>query len=326
MSIVHFLNVKDGDCSVIQHISGRVTVVDVCNATPSESLEEEQRRTTLNAATRGVAGNFQQKRYPVNPISYLKEHSISRVFRYIQTHPDMDHMDGIRAFFTEFDPSNMWDTSNNKEMSDQSWNTSPYRRIDWDFYKALRDNNPRSNPRRLTLLAGARGEYYNDNGGDGLHILAPTQELVDAANESEDYNDCSYVLLYRTQGHRIIFGGDSHDKTWDYILTKGESSLKDIDLLIAPHHGRDSDRSYEFLDVLKPRLTFFGNAPSEHLAYDAWNNRGLSFVTNNQANCMVVRISHLEMTLFVTNETFARKVTPATYFDDALQAWYVCPI
>ena len=31
-----------------------------------------------------------------------------------------------------------------------------------------------------------------------------------------------------------------------------------IDLLIAPHHGRKSGRSYEFLDTLKPTLTFFG--------------------------------------------------------------------
>ena len=38
------------------------------------------------------------------------------------------------------------------------------------------------------------------------------------ANKKDDYNDCSYVLLYRTGDRRIVFGGDSHDRTWEHIL------------------------------------------------------------------------------------------------------------
>ena len=84
-------------------------------------------------------------------------------------------------------------------------------------------------------------------GGDGISILAPTQELVDEANKSGDYNDCSYVLLYRADGRRTVFGGDSHNDTWNHILNTYESEVSNVDLLIAPHHGRDSGRSYEFL-------------------------------------------------------------------------------
>lgn len=32
MSVIHFLNVLEGDCNVIQHDSGRTTVIDVSNA------------------------------------------------------------------------------------------------------------------------------------------------------------------------------------------------------------------------------------------------------------------------------------------------------
>ena len=63
------------------------------------------------------------------------------------------------------------------------------------------------------------------------------------------------------------------------FLNNYESDVRDVDLLIAPHHGRSSGRSYEFLDVLRPTLTFFGKARSEHLAYSAWNYRKLPFVT-----------------------------------------------
>ena len=157
-----------------------------------------------------------------------------------------------------------------------------------------------------------------------MHVLAPTKNLVDAANEADDeYNDCSYVLLYRTGENRIMFAGDSHDDTWEHVLGKHGEDVTDIDLLIAPHHGRMSGRSYEFLDTLRPTLTFFGNARSEHLAYDAWRHRELSIITNNQANCMVVDTRTSPMTLYVTHENFARRVNPITFYEDAVRAWYV---
>ena len=330
MATLHFLNVREGDCSFIQHNSERVTVIDVCNAKPVD-VAEQAALAHMARFERGVTGNFQQKKYPVNPIAYMDDHGVSSVFRYIQTHPDMDHMDGIKAFFSEFEPINFWDTDNNKEMA-SPWDSPRYREEDWVFYKTRRDTNPTTDPKRLTLLSGATGQYYNEGdggigGGDGLHILAPTQALVDEANESSgDYHAASYVLLYKTGGNRIVFGGDSHDASWDHILEEHEDDVTDIDLLIAPHHGRKSGRSYKFLDTLRPTLTFFGNAPHEHLAYGAWNHRGLSKITNNQANCMVVDVSPSPMVLYVTHENFARRVNSETYYDETKRAWYVEPI
>ena len=239
MATFHFLNVREGDCSIIRHNSGRVSVIDVCNAKPVD-LAEELDNATWAKAERGVAGNFQQKRYPVNPIAYMRDHGLSSVWRYIQTHPDMDHMDGIQAFFGEFSPDHIWDTDNNKEMA-SPWDSPRYREKDWKFYKHLRNSKPTSNPKRLALLSGDTGKYWNQDaggtpGGDGLHILAPTKALVDEANEtSGDYHSASYVLLYRTGGSRIVFGGDSHDASWDYVLEKHEEDVTNVDLLIAPH-------------------------------------------------------------------------------------------
>ncbi|MYE39765.1 MAG: hypothetical protein F4X27_06015 [Chloroflexi bacterium] len=331
MPTIHFLNVKEGDCSVIQHGSGRVSVIDVCNAKPSYTEVSKSEMALATMATRAVQGNFNQKAYPVNPVAYLEEHGIGSVFRFILTHPDMDHMDGIKAFFDRFSPENFWDTNNKKEMDNSSWSASPYNRSDWDFYKLLRDTKPSNNPKRLANLSGQNGQYWNrgedgNTGGDGLAILAPTQKLVNDANEKDDYNDCSYVLLYRTGDKRIVFGGDSHDDTWEHILSNWEQDVRDIDLLIAPHHGRDSGRSYDFLDVLKPTLTFFGNARSEYLAYDAWYRRNLDIITNNQANCMVVNSSGGRLDVYVTNETFAKRYNPGTFYDGRFRAWYICSI
>ena len=42
MATIHFLNVLEGDCNIIQHDSGRLTVMDVSNAYNDEDTEEEK--------------------------------------------------------------------------------------------------------------------------------------------------------------------------------------------------------------------------------------------------------------------------------------------
>ena len=351
MSIIHFLNVKEGDCSIVQHPSGRTTVIDVCNASIPNQLFEKAMATLANLEA-GSGGNHQQKKYPVNPIAYIQDHEIGQIFRFILTHPDMDHMDGIKTLFETSNPTNFWDTDNTKELDAASWQNSPYNAADWQFYKNIRDKHPHANPKRLPLRSGDQGPFYNqshtnsqmldplkrnaeissyyvdatglpEGRGDGIFILAPTQALVQEANETQDYNDCSYVVLVVTGHHRIIFGGDSHDKTWEYILQVYGPIVKDIDLLIAPHHGRSSGRSYEFLDVLKPKLTFFGNARSEHLAYNAWSYRNLNYITNNQAGCIVADASSNQMEIYVTHQNFAKKLKPDSTFHSKFKAWYI---
>lgn len=321
MGVFHFLNVLEGDCSIIQHPSENVTVVDVNNAAPTVSKG-------LREAT-GIRGDFRQRESPVNPIEYLKDFDLSSVFRFILTHPDMDHMGGIKAFFEEFGPTNFWDTDNTegKEFEEGS----PFNELDWLFYKNLRDGEPETYPKRLSLLSGVKGQYYNvgedgSEGGDGLYVLAPTGDLVEEANEKGEFNDASYVILYRSEGGRILLCGDSHDRTWDHILEKYPEDVDEVDVLIAPHHGRKSDRSFKFLDIVKPKLTFFGNAPSEHLAYDAWRSRGLVIVTNNQAGCMVVDTDVSPMKFFVTHKNFAEKVNKNTWWSERHKAYYVSDV
>jgi competence protein ComEC len=63
---------------------------------------------------------------------------------------------------------------------------------------------------------------------------------------------------------------------------------------------------FSFLDTVKPALTLFGNAKSEHLAYDKWANRGLAYVTNNQAGNVILdpdQDSYLRV--YVTCQKFA---------------------
>lgn len=312
MATIHFLNVLEGDCNIIQHDSTRITVMDVSNAynaedTPEEkavkaSQEREERRKRTNVPSNKV--DYKQKLNPDNPITYLKENvRAEHLFRFIISHPDMDHIDGIRDLFTEFKIYNTWDTDNNKS-NDLNKSFAGYNREDWQFYTQLRGGKV-TNTTRLTYHDTSSCSFFKE---DGINILCPSKELVKRANESGDYNDASYVLLYsvpRKGGKywKIIFAGDSDDHSWEHILKNYKNEVSNIDVLLAPHHGRDSNRSYEFLKTLKPKVTLLGNASSKHLAYACYPEIR---ITNNQAGYVVINISETGMFFYVKNYDFAR--------------------
>ena len=58
--------------------------------------------------------------------------------------------------------------------------------------------------------------------------------------------------------------------------------------LITEHHGRGSDRSFEFLDEIKPRFGILGCARAKHIAYDAWNTRKIDKIMQNQERKIVI--------------------------------------
>lgn len=320
MGIIHFLNVKEGDCIWIKHPSDHNTIIDISNGF-SETVNE----SVLEYSA--ISGNYNQKAYPVNPIEYLKDFNVKSIFRFILTHPDMDHMDGLKELFENFSVTNFWDTANDKVMKgNDEW--GKYKKEDWDFYQHIRKSD--NDPIVLNLYSGSKGKYYNQDedgksGADGLYILAPTKELVDESNKSKDYNDASYVIMYRTgASKKIVFAGDSADKTWEYILTNYKNDVSDIDVLIAPHHGRSSGGNDNYLDVLKPKITLFGNAKSKYLDYNSWNNRELLHITNNQANCVILNTNGTNgIDIYVTNEKFARDFYQDTAYNKDYRAWYI---
>ena len=82
----------------------------------------------------------------------------------------------------------------------------------------------------------------------------------------------------------------------------------------------------DYLDTLKPKLTLFGNAKSEYLDYNAWNNRKLEHITNNEANCLIMNIIENKIDIYVTYEIFAKEKNPDTFYAEDFKAWYIMTI
>jgi beta-lactamase superfamily II metal-dependent hydrolase len=306
MASVHLLNVSPGDCTIIRHNSNHVTMIDICDGNLSDQEIRKARETAAREAR--VPGNFGMCGRPTNPITYAKNIGITSIFRFILTHPDMDHMDGINALLDELGVRNFWDTGSRRDKPDFS--AGPYLEEDWDRYEDIRDDNDAEVSTSIRR-AGSHFSYANqdengEGGGDGLYILAPNAELIKDSDQNDDLNDGSYVILYRSRGGRILIPGDAHDKTWEYVLEKYPKDVKNCSFLLAPHHGRDSGRSYDFLDHIQPKLTLIGCSPSKHIDYDQWKRRELDFITSNQAGNVVLEVEEDVLHVFIENETFAK--------------------
>jgi len=305
MAKVHFLTVGQGDCTIIEHNSERITMIDICGGNKAISKAEARYIEALEKPR----GNFAMCKRPTNPIEYIATLGVTSIFRFILTHPDMDHLDGFDALFENFTVYNFWDSGARKEKPD--FKGSPYNESDWDRYVKVRDCKE-DGVTVVTPKAGSRFQFANKkeeetNTIDGLYIASPSKEMINEANESQEFNDASYIISYRSAGAVILIPGDAHDKSWEYAIGNYKDDIENCSFLLAPHHGRKSDRKYDFLKTANPVASLLGCAPSTDLAYDAWRNRDLYYFTQNQAGNTVLEISTNKIDIFLENENFVEK-------------------
>jgi competence protein ComEC len=282
MTKIHFLNVGHGDCTIIEHASGRITMVDINN---SDSLDSDTRREL--AEEYGITGiDYVMKSYLADtlresfrrkylaevgynvpltdPVSYFQFYWPGQpIFRYIQTHPDCDHLRGLNRLRQERIPIlNFWDTANSREINDLSTNDQ----VEWQEYQRLRSST--ENPRVFRLdRETAHNKYWNkdDDGGtgDGIYVLAPTPELTNAANKCDDPNGHSYALWLQYGNYKVVLGGDCNESAWQSIWQKYGTTLR-CNVLKASHHGRASGFHLESVKAMHPEFTIVsvGKKPS----------------------------------------------------------------
>jgi len=303
MSEIHFINVGNGDCTIMKSNKGRVSVIDICKG----NIEREKDKANESFAmfSSQQKGNFNMRNHPTNPLDFLSKMDVTSIWRFILTHPDMDHLDGFNNLLNTFSVSNFWD--NGLIKSKPNFEGSPYKEIDWDRYEKVKSGGDNVNV--IKPLAGDKNKYFNDDdeskGGDFLYVYAPNKDLVDASNQNEDFNDGSYVIVYRSQGGRILVPGDAFDSTWEYVISNYKKELEGCEIMLAPHHGRDSNRNWEFLDTLQPKFSVIGCADSKDLAYNQWNKRGLEKITQNQAGNISFYPHSDGIDVYIQNESFA---------------------
>lgn len=260
---IHFLNVGQGDCCIIEFLdTRRVAMIDINRTNEMDKETSKEILKSLNEKSYFVydwIGHdvpkelIAEKGYNIilqDPLEYLKENNIDSIFRFISSHPHMDHLSGIDELKKQFDFTNIWIVKNNYKP-DLSKMTESQKK-DWNLYKSMRDTLERTidNTAIIRPEQGDQNLYYNE---DGIQILAPNEELK--LGSDENANRLSYVLLIRHNSRKILLAGDAEQETWEYLLERHSEELKKIDILKAAHHGRDSGYYQPAVEHMAPKYT-----------------------------------------------------------------------
>ncbi len=265
---------QPGDMFYIKHSNSNFTIIDCC-------VVQENREKICR--------------------EILTEMSGKDIVRFISTHPDEDHICGLDYLDSKISIKNFYCVKNNAIKQNAS--------DSFKYYCKLRDNSSLA----FYLYKGCTRLWMNKNneenyGSAEINCLWPVPNnqnfkgALDLAAEGKAYNNISPILICDVvENCKMMWMGDLEKDFVENI--KSEVEWPKIDVLFAPHHGRESGKlPEEILSVLDPKLIVIGEAESEHLNY----YQGYNTITQNSAGDIVLVCSCSRVDVFVSSNGYRR--------------------
>jgi len=290
----HFMNVGHGDTTIIEYPDNRIGVVDF-NRTmdlDEDSAKEIAEEIGINFKKIKDSVNYYRaldKYYDIaldDPLNYLIDNFENMdIYRYIQTHPHMDHLSGFKALIEEKEINNFWDTEH-KNIKEPKFK-SHSQEEDWKSYLDYRKDKNITFYRSVKEINLKSSKYPYD-----IYVFHPTKDAL----EEGDNIDCpnpnlfSYLILIIYAGFKVVLGGDVTQKYWKDLwdwLNKNKEPKKlfsNIHVLKASHHGRKTGRcswdengicKREFLNWMDPShvIISVGKKPGKSDATEWYRKR-----------------------------------------------------
>ena len=278
MSIVKSFSVGDGDMFYIKHNSDNFTTIDCCTYSDGRTVDWDlfnEHLAEIKSESRG-----------------------KNITRFISTHPDDDHISGLEEYENQIGINNFYCVENEATKSDET--------DDFDKYCELRDGG-----KHYYLFKGCRRKWMNisDEERDNSRITClwpvTTNEdfktALQIAKDSGSPNNISPILQYSLgNGVKIMWMGDLEKDFIEKI--KNVVRWNEIDILFAPHHGRDSGKlPKDVLNELNPKIIVIGEAPSVNLNY----YQGYDTITQNSAGDIVFECVENKVHIYVSNDNYS---------------------
>lgn len=191
-------------------------------------------------------GSYDDKNTLFSPILHLKNTWNVRQVDYVGvTHPHLDHIDDILNF----------DTVNPKIFSRPTHITNAevmegVREQDRAKFEKYCEINDRYNS---PISDDSPDNLSNENnwGGVKIKIFSPT------TCDKKNFNNHSKVFVFEYLKTKIVVPGDNEKCSFEELmkLESFKEAVKNAELLVAPHHGRESGYYTEFVSLVNPLLT-----------------------------------------------------------------------
>lgn len=250
MSIIKSFSVGNGDMFYIKHNSNNFSIIDCC-------LDDDNKDAILKE---------------------IKDKCGTECMRrFISTHPDEDHIKGLKQLCDSFGIWNFYYVDNKATKAEES--------DSFKYYCKLRDYETNVTPHQIQK--GSKWKWMNENGSAednkdygsaGIFIMWPDRsnnefkKWLKSANEGSSYNNISPIIKYAAHNGAVaLWMGDMSS---DYIAKiAGCIDWPKVDILFAPHHGRATAKISELImKKMAPKVVVIGEGPSADLDYyTEWN-------------------------------------------------------
>ena len=134
--------------------------------------------------------------------------------------------------------------------------------------------------------------------------ITSNSDYIDALEKAADgtvFNNISPVFTYKlNKGVKVMWMGDMEHDFLEKV--KDEIEWPQVDILFAPHHGRESGKvSSDVLKKLDPQIIVVGEAPSKHLDYYS----GYNTITQNSAKNITFKCDSGKVHVYVSSENYS---------------------
>ncbi|RPI78694.1 MAG: DNA internalization-related competence protein ComEC/Rec2 [Desulfobacteraceae bacterium] len=161
---------------------------------------------------------------------------IGKIDYLVLTHPEADHMNGLRFIAAHFKPKEFW------------WNGAPGKGLSYRELLRILDD------RKIQKLAPRDLQAEREIAGVKTRVLHPLGEPPSDTDPGPvlSSNDQSLVLRLEYGGQSFLFPGDLEKKGEEIVTARFGEKLQST-ILLACHHGSISSNSEFFLSAVKPK-------------------------------------------------------------------------
>jgi competence protein ComEC len=246
----------------------RVTYLDVGQG--NAALVEFPGRERMLIDGGGSPGDdFDVGEMVVAPFLYYSK--IRRVDYIVLTHPDTDHMKGLRFIASRFGPKEFW---YNGERSDAP-----------SFRELMRLVKEKG----IKVLTHQDLKEGREIGGAQVAVIHPPGvEDVKPWGKALTSNDRSLVLRISDKGRSFLFPGDL-ESTGEGILLLREGARLKSDVLLVPHHGSRGSCTKAFLEDVAPRICVVSSGASNPFGFP--HQQALTRL--QEAGCRIMRTDQM---------------------------------
>ena len=234
--VVHFIDVGQGDSTLLES-NGEFVLID---------------------AGERDCGN--------TVVDYIESRGCDELKYIIATHPDSDHVGGLKTVIETIDAENFITSETDKSTS--TWLNVLHAVDEYD----------------INYIDAEAGETYSF-GEASFTVLAP---LSDSYN---NYNNYSVVVKAECDDISFLLTGDAEKESEDQMLASGEDLSADV--LKCGHHGSSSSTSDAFLSAVHPAFAIiscgenndYGHPHRETVA--KLTNRGIAYYRTDTLGTIV---------------------------------------